>query len=67
SRPERRADPVGGQHGLIGRTTFHHFPPPERILEVDCRGLTTTNLKSLPWRYLPRPIFPIDDHTTWSP
>ena len=49
------------------RAAFDDFAPPERILEVDCPGLTTPNLKSLPWRYLPRPMYPIDDHTTWSP
>ncbi len=49
------------------RAAFDDFAPPERILEVDCLGLTTPNLKSLPWRYMPRPIYPIDDHTTWSP
>lgn len=49
------------------RAAFNDFAPPERILEVDCPGLTTPNLKSLPWRHLPRPMYPIDDHTTWSP
>ena len=49
------------------RTAFDDFAPPRRILEVDCPGLTTPNLKSLPWRHLPRPMFPIDDTTTWSP
>ena len=46
---------------------FQDLALPRRILEVDCRGLTTSNLKSLPRRYLPRPMYPIDDHTTWSP
>jgi microcystin degradation protein MlrC len=49
------------------RAAFDDFAPPGRILEVDCLGLTTPNLKSLPWRHLPRPMYPIDDHTTWSP
>ena len=49
------------------RAAFDDFAPPGRILEVDCPGLTTPNLKSLPWRHLPRPMYPIDDHTTWSP
>lgn len=45
---------------------FQDLALPRRILKVDCPGLTTRNLKSLPWRYLPRPMYPIDDHTTWS-
>ena len=49
------------------RAAFDEFAPPERILEVDCPGLTTPNLKTLPWTRMPRPIFPIDDHATWSP
>ena len=46
---------------------FQDLALPRRILEVDCRGLTTSNLKPLPWRHLPRPMYPIDDHNTWSP
>ncbi len=49
------------------RAAFDEFAPPERILEVDCPGLTTPNLKTLPWTRMPRPIFPIDEHATWSP
>ena len=47
------------------RATFQGFAPPERILEVDCPGLTTPNLKTLPWTKIPRPIFPIDEDATW--
>jgi microcystin degradation protein MlrC len=47
------------------RAAFDGFAPPERILEVDCPGLTTPNLKSLPWTRLPRPIYPIDEEATW--
>ena len=46
---------------------FQDLALPRRFLAVDCSVLTTPNLKSLPWRYLPRPMYPIDDHTTWSP
>jgi microcystin degradation protein MlrC len=49
------------------RAAFEDFAPPGRILEVDCPGLTTPNLKSLPWQHLPRPVYPIDESTTWSP
>ncbi len=47
------------------RAAFDGFAPSERILEVDCPGLTTPNLRMLPWRHLPRPIYPIDDDTVW--
>ena len=49
------------------RAAFADFAPEERILEVDCPGLTTPNLKTLPWRHLPRPVYPLDESTTWSP
>ena len=49
------------------RAAFDGFAPPGRILEVDCPGLTTPNLKTLPWTRLPRPVYPIDEATHWSP
>jgi len=49
------------------RAAFDEFAPPERILEVDCPGLTTPNLNTLPWSRMPRPIFPIDDDVHWEP
>ncbi len=48
------------------RAAFEDSALPERILEVDCPGLTTPNFKLLPWRSLPRPMYPIDDPTIWS-
>jgi microcystin degradation protein MlrC len=47
------------------RAAFDGFAPPERIVEVDGRGLTTPNRESL--QRVPRPIFPLDPDTTWSP
>ncbi len=47
------------------RAAFEGFAPPARILEVDCPGLTTPNLATLPWTRLPRPVFPIDAQTLW--
>ena len=49
------------------RAAFEGFSPPERVVEVDCPGLTTPNLRSLPWRHLPRPVFPIDEDAVWNP
>lgn len=47
------------------RAAFEGFAPPERVIEVDCPGLTTPNLRSLPWRHLPRPVYPIDEDAVW--
>lgn len=49
------------------RAAFEGFAAPDRILEVDCPGLTTPNLATLAWTRLPRPIFPLDQDLTWTP
>ncbi|MEO8753830.1 MAG: M81 family metallopeptidase [Casimicrobiaceae bacterium] len=43
------------------RAAFDEFFPDERIVEVDVPGLTTPVLKSVPYRYIPRPLYPLDD------
>jgi len=48
------------------RAAFDTFAPPERIFEVDCPGLTTPKLKTLPWTRMRRPVYPIDDTAHWS-
>ena len=47
------------------RAAFDDFTGDHRILEVDCPGLTTPNLSTLPWQRLPRPVFPIDADAQW--
>lgn len=47
------------------RAAFDGFAPPDRILEVDCPGLTTPNLTTLPWTRMPRPVYPLDPQTPW--
>jgi len=47
------------------RAAFEGFAPPERILEVDCPGLTTPNLGMLNWTRLPRPVYPLDPDARW--
>lgn len=49
------------------RAAFEGFAPPERVIEVDGPGLTTPNLRSLPWQHLPRPMYPIDEDVDWQP
>ncbi|NDC71661.1 MAG: MlrC family protein 3, partial [Betaproteobacteria bacterium] len=47
------------------RAAFDDFAIEDRILEVDCPGLTTPNLSTLEWKRLPRPSFPLDVHAQW--
>lgn len=49
------------------RAGFDEFFPPERIVEVDCPGLTSPALHTFDWTRLPRPVYPLDDATAWVP
>jgi microcystin degradation protein MlrC len=49
------------------RAGFDGFVPAERTYEIDCPGLTSPNLATFPWTKLPRPVYPLDEHTTWTP
>jgi len=48
------------------RAAFDAFAPAQRIFEVDCPGLTTPKLASLPWKHMPRPVYPLDDDAVWQ-
>jgi microcystin degradation protein MlrC len=49
------------------RGGFDEFFRPEQIYEVDCPGLTSPVLANFTWSKLPRPVYPLDEDTTWSP
>lgn len=49
------------------RAGFDEHFAPGRILEVDVPGLTTVVLDRVPWRQVPRPIWPLDPAMDWSP
>lgn len=49
------------------RGGYDEFFAPEQIYEVDCPGLTSPILKNFTWSKLPRPVYPLDEHTTWTP
>ena len=48
------------------RAGFEHLFRPEQIHEVDVPGLTSPNLATFAWQYLPRPVFPLDKEAAWS-
>lgn len=48
------------------RAGFDEYFPPERIIEVDCPGLTSPALHTFTWTRLPRPTYPLDADTTWT-
>jgi microcystin degradation protein MlrC len=49
------------------RDGFDEFFPAERIIEVDCPGLTSPALHNFAWTRLPRPVYPLDEHANWAP
>ncbi len=49
------------------RGGFDEFFKPEQIYEVDCPGLTSPVLANFTWTKLPRPVYPLDDETSWVP
>ncbi|HVJ25329.1 MAG TPA: MlrC C-terminal domain-containing protein, partial [Burkholderiales bacterium] len=82
SRRKQCADPVFFEmHGLdirAARTVvvksrghfrggFDEFFTPDRVIEVDTPGLTSPVIERLPFKGLPRPVFPLDADANWSP
>ena len=49
------------------RAGFAPWFPPEQVYEVDTPGLTSPVLERLAWRGLPRPVYPLDQDTEWTP
>ena len=49
------------------RAGFDEFFKPEQIYEVDCPGLTSPVLANFAWSKLPRPVYPLDEETSWTP
>ncbi|WP_203073251.1 M81 family metallopeptidase [Falsiroseomonas ponticola] len=48
------------------RAGFDDIWTPDRIIEVDVPGLTTVVLTRVPWREVPRPIYPLDAGMEWK-
>src|SRR5574341_969530 len=82
SKRKQCADPVFFEmHGLdVGaartvvvksrghfRSGFDEFFSPGRVLEVDTPGLTSPVIERLPFKGLPRPVFPLDADANWTP
>ena len=49
------------------RAGFDEFFSSDQIVEVDAPGLTSPVLSRFDFKHLPRPVFPIDPVTEWSP
>lgn len=49
------------------RAAFDEFFDDAHIVEVDVPGLTTPVLANVDWRWMPRPVYPLDPDMVWSP
>ncbi|MEO8651751.1 MAG: M81 family metallopeptidase [Hyphomicrobiaceae bacterium] len=49
------------------RSGFIPWFPPERVYEVDTEGLTAPVLERRQWQRIPRPSYPLDEDTSWTP
>ncbi len=49
------------------RAGFDDIFADQQIIEADAPGLTTPMLQRVPWREVPRPIFPLDPEMDWAP
>ena len=47
------------------RAGFDEFFPNDHIVDVDSPGLTTPNLAKVPFKRLPRPVWPLDRDAVW--
>lgn len=48
------------------RAGFDEYFSPDRVYELDCKGLTSPVLKNFDWSDLVRPVYPLDEDTEWS-
>ena len=49
------------------RAGFDLWFAPEQVHEIDTPGVTAPVLDRFEWKGLPRPVYPLDPDTTWSP
>jgi microcystin degradation protein MlrC len=49
------------------RAGFDEWYGDDAIIEVDAAGLTSPLLERFPWKGLPRPVWPLDAATQWTP
>ena len=70
---ERLGLDIGKARGVVVksrghfRAGFDEFFTPDRVIEVDCPGLTSPVLSRFPFKRLPRPSIPLDDDAVWAP
>lgn len=48
------------------RAGFAEFFGPDQIYDVDAPGLTARRLEAFSFQRIPRPMYPLDPHATWS-
>ena len=49
------------------RAGFDLWFAPDRVFEIDTPGVTAPVLDRFAWKALPRPVYPLDPDTVWTP
>ena len=49
------------------RAGFDHLFADDQIIEVGAPGVATVALDTIDWKYLPRPVWPLDEIDDWQP
>ena len=49
------------------RAGFDLWFAPEQVYEIDTPGVTAPVLDRFEWKGLPRPVYPLDPDTVWTP
>ncbi|MGD9805194.1 MAG: M81 family metallopeptidase [Hyphomicrobiaceae bacterium] len=64
---------IGKAHTVVVKSRGHFrsgflpWFPPEHVYEIDTVGLASPILERLQFNHLPRPSYPIDESTEWTP
>jgi microcystin degradation protein MlrC len=64
---------IGKAHTVVVKSRGHFrsgflpWFPPDRVYEVDTQGLTSPVLERIQFSHLPRPSYPLDETTGWTP
>ena len=63
--------PRAARHGVYRRGPFRagldEFFDDSQVVEVDAGGLVSPVLSRIRFARLPRPVYPLDPETTWTP
>ena len=60
-------EPVGYKMAVLKTASnFQYFAPiTSQLIRVDTTGPGQSDVKGLPWKRIPRPVYPLEDVSSW--